>query len=182
MAMTAMQSVQGLAKEHGISIHMVDDYLRDVVLVIGSLGDRKFEHAISMREILSRRVEDMDDLYATKYRLVIDELLKDDKGSSSKQRIAQLEAELAKYKSTVKSLSFQLEMSNRGGFGSVVKEDEVRRLALEQAAEHLMDHGVITSGKELVEVCEQIKKLQSHDIKMAVLMKGKSVAEWELPL
>lgn len=34
-----------------------------------------------------------------------------------------------------------------------------RRMALEEAADFLMDYGIIRSGTELEQVCEQIKKL-----------------------
>lgn len=64
---------------------------------------------------------------------------------------------LDKYKEAVKRLAFDLEMAQTGR--AVVNESAVRKAALEQAAEFLMDHGVITSGGELETVCEQIKRL-----------------------
>jgi hypothetical protein len=66
--------------------------------------------------------------------------------------------DLNKYKDAVKSLAFDLEMAQTGA-NALVSESAVRKAALEQAAEFLMDHGVITTGNALVEVCEQIKKL-----------------------
>lgn len=166
MAMTRMQAVEKMAKEHGIVFNMIDDYLNHQIKVRGRMGDAVCDQVINKYETINIRAEHMDDFYASVYMAVIRSLIDGEGKDMTNQRIIQLEAELAKYKDTVKNLSFQLEMNSRGGFGAVVKEDEVRRLALEQAAEHLMDHGVITSGKELVEVCEQIKKLQRHDMKL----------------
>ena len=180
MAMTAMQAVERLAKEHGIKIHMIDDLLRDEVLVVGQMGEARAEVRITKHEILSHRIEDMDKVYSRAYHAVIDELLGSRGGDMSKQLISRLELELAKYKDTVRKLSFQLEMAERGGKPAMLKEDEVRRLALEQAAEHLMDHGVITSGKELVEVCEQIKKLQRHDVKLPSEIRPKLLPPWSI--
>jgi hypothetical protein len=74
-----------------------------------------------------------------------------------KAKAGDLAQELKKYKGAVAQLAFELEMATMGR--AVVKVEAVRKAALEQAAEYLMDHGVVTTGNALVEVCEQIKKL-----------------------
>jgi hypothetical protein len=71
-----------------------------------------------------------------------------------------IRAELNRYKEAVKKLSFDLEMATTGQ--AVVRVEEVRKLALEQAAEFVMDHGVPHSGEELEQLCAQIKKLPMH--------------------
>ena len=85
-------------------------------------------------------------------------------------RIYELERELAKYKEAVKQLSFDLEMAtnnNKTYATNVETERVIRRFALEQAADFLNDHGVIRTGVELEQVCEQIKKLHpTRDIKL----------------
>lgn len=40
-----------------------------------------------------------------------------------------------------------------------IEREQIHRLALEMAADLLMDHGVIRTGHELEQVCEQIRKL-----------------------
>lgn len=85
------------------------------------------------------------------------------------QRVIELEGQLAKYKAAVKQLSFDLEMatSNKTYSTNVETERVIRKFALEQAAEFLNDHGVIRTGVELEQVCEQIKKLHpTRDIRM----------------
>jgi len=72
--------------------------------------------------------------------------------------VLEVRVTLHHYKDAVKKLAFDLEMAQGGG-RSYVNEAAVRKACLEQAAEHLMDHGVITTGNALVEVCEQIKRL-----------------------
>jgi hypothetical protein len=156
MAQTRLQAAIALAKTHGIHIEMVDDYNRDQIIVRGKLGERIC--ATHINASLARDAKDVDRLYSDYYYMVINDLLKDkERSGNGEDRVAELERELAKYKAAVKDLSFKLEMANTGR--AVVKEFEVRKFALEQAAEFLMDHGVITTGNELVEVCEQIKKL-----------------------
>lgn len=180
MAMTAMQAAEERAKAHGISIQMNEDFNRDSIVVRGRMGDLEYRHSIARHEVLRYRAEHVDEFYALAYHKVIAALI-DGKGKDVTQhQITKLEMELTKYKETVKRLSFQLEMAERGGKPAMLKEDEVRRLALEQAAEHLMDHGVITSGRELVEVCEQIKKLQRHDMKLPSEIGSKLPPPWSI--
>jgi len=183
MAITALQAAQERAKQHGIRIAMQDDYLRDAVIVRGVAGDIEYRHEISRRFIQQHRIEALDGIYADAHNLVINKLLGAAPEGRDMGRIQELERELDKYKAAVKQLAFQLEMAERGGNGALLKESEVRRLALEQASEHLMDHGIITTGGELVEVCEQIKKLQSWDIRGVVEVKTKPspAKEWEVP-
>lgn len=168
MALTATRAAELRADEHQIKIEMIHDYLRGSVIVRGRKRELRAEVCVSYAELREYPAAHVELAYSRASHQVIDQILATEQGEgmSSQQQINRLELELAKYKDTVKRLSFQLEMSSRGGMGSVLKEDEVRRLALDQAAEHLMDHGVITTGSELVEVCEQIKKLQRHDMKL----------------
>lgn len=166
MANSALRAAQERAKQNGIHIEMWDDYLRLQKVARGAKGDRRAEYALSNGHILAQGIEDLDQIYAEAFHKVIDELMGYPAGGvkDATTRINELQRELDTYKSTVKSLAFQLEMAEQGGRGVLLKEDEVRRLALEQAAEHLMDHGVIATGSELVEVCEQIKKLQRSEV------------------
>jgi hypothetical protein len=164
MSGTALQAAQDRAKHHGIKIEMIDDILRYQIVVRGRLGDTEYRHAISTGFIVQQPTEALDGIYADAHNLVIDKLLGSRSKSNVSREVAELQRELDTYKSTVKMLAFQLEMAEQGGSGVLLKEDEVRRLALEQAAEHLMDHGVIATGSELVEVCEQIKKLQRSEV------------------
>lgn len=88
--------------------------------------------------------------------------------------IRRLEGELSRYKDAVKQLAFDLEMASTFGSPYVhIKESEVkgevRRVALDQAAEHLMDHGVIRTGKELEAVCNEIKSLST--VKAVLIVK-----------
>ena len=85
---------------------------------------------------------------------------------SSKDDIVQLKAELDKYKAAVKQLAFDLEMAQSTSRSSV-DEKIIRKFALEQAADYLMDHGCIRTGAELEQVCDQIRKLHpSKDVTM----------------
>lgn len=92
-------------------------------------------------------------------RRLID-LAKEIRHNMDGKTIESVERELAKYKDAVKRLSFELEMAHTGA-GSV-KVNEVRRLALEQAAEFVMDYGIPGSGEELEIMCDQIKRLPIH--------------------
>jgi hypothetical protein len=158
MAQTRLQAALALAKERGIQIDMIEEFRFNQIVVRGKLGDRVYDRRIDRSSVL--QTEDLDLLYADAHYTVIDALLQDKKrGFVEEGRIAELERELTKYKAAVKDLSFKLEMAGTGG--AIVKEYEVRKFALEQAAEFLMDHGVITTGNDLVEVCEQIKKLSA---------------------
>jgi type IV secretory pathway VirJ component len=78
---------------------------------------------------------------------------------ATNNRIAELERELEKYKAAVKQLSFDLEMasSNPNAAASV---KQIRKVALEQAAEFVMDYGIPTDGRSLEELCKQITKLK----------------------
>lgn len=164
MAMTAIQAAEQRARAHGITIDMIDDYRKFEIVVRGRRGDMEYQHRISQLATRGYRADDIGDLYATAYHHVIEALIKEGEEDMTQRRINELERELEKYKGAVKQLSFELEMAQSSG-RAVVREDQVRRLALEQAAEHLMDHGIITTGGELVAVCEQIKKLKRIDIK-----------------
>lgn len=76
---------------------------------------------------------------------------------------------LSSYKETVHQLSFDLEMSkeNPNTFANITA---IRRIALEQAANYVMDWGVPKSGDDLVKLCEKIKSL--HETKAAAVARG----------
>jgi uncharacterized protein YfeS len=79
--------------------------------------------------------------------------------------VDRLRRELDKYKAIVKQQAFEIEM--RGDWGGTQTTDQIdtkaRKFALQQAAEHLMDHGVIITGQELEMVCNEILKLKVTD-------------------
>ena len=73
----------------------------------------------------------------------------------------QLKAELEKYKAAVKQLSFDLEMAQgRGGADTAIRVNEIRRMALEQAADYVMDYGIPKTGADLEKLCGEIKGLK----------------------
>lgn len=160
MAKSALQAAKDLASEHGIQIEMTDDFMRGTVVVRGRIGEGveryEFKEIIDKVGELNVRAEDVERIYANAYRRVIAQLLDRARNTTGAQ-VAQLQADLSRYKDAVKKLSFDLEMAQTGR--AVVSEAAIRKAALEQAAEFLMDHGVVTSGGELETVCEQIKKL-----------------------
>jgi hypothetical protein len=67
--------------------------------------------------------------------------------------------ELRDYKETVHQLSFQLEMLKDKSHIPHERVMAVRRHALKQASEFVMDWGVPKSGGDLVDLCKQIKDL-----------------------
>ena len=164
MAKSALQAAKELASEHGIKIEMTDDFMRGTVVVRGRIGEgmERYEckEVIDRVTVLGVHPNDVENFYAAAHRRVIAQLLEARGGRTTSAEVAQLQADLARYKDAVKRLSFDLEMAQTGR--AVVNESAVRKAALEQAAEFLMDHGVITSGGELETVCEQIKKLHPH--------------------
>lgn len=85
-------------------------------------------------------------------------LKKDEDMSTSKQQIAELRLELDKYRVTVKQLSFDLEMA-RGHENRAENVKAIRRIALEQAAELVMDCGLPQTGSELEDLCRRITEL-----------------------
>lgn len=162
MAKSQMQAAKDLASEHGIKIEMIDDFNRGQAVVRGcfgeGLGRYECKEVIDRSTLMHLHPSNIEDFFAAAHRRVILQLI-DAKGGAKVNytQVAQLKADLALYKETVKRLSFDLEMAQTGR--AVVNESAVRKAALEQAAEFLMDHGVITSGGELETVCEQIKRL-----------------------
>jgi len=108
--------------------------------------------------LLSRRSE--DEILADAVRECVDQVSEDYREIDNKF----LREELAKYKAAVKDLSFRLEMAQTSN--AVLRAGEVRRLALEEAAEYLMDYGAVKTGRDLESVCEQIKALASKPPKV----------------
>lgn len=77
----------------------------------------------------------------------------------SANRITQLERELERYKAAVKQLSFELEMAS-GNANKIANVTAIRKMALEQAAEFVMDWGIPKDGHDLEELCKQITSLK----------------------
>lgn len=75
-------------------------------------------------------------------------------------KIKELTEELNEYKATVQRLSFDLEMGKGRVPDSFIRA--LRTVALEQAAEYVMDWGVPKSGQDLVNLCERIKRLEEN--------------------
>lgn len=71
-----------------------------------------------------------------------------------------LEHELQRYKDIVKQLSFELEMAQETKPDVVARVSAIRKAALEQAAEFVMDWGIPRDGKDFEEMCKQITKLK----------------------
>lgn len=152
-----------LERSSGVSIDVRYDILADsfeVNLTKGGYGKVVRIAAWESNENIARNLQlAVADLFASA----------NNGNAEPKVRIRELERELEKYKAAVKQLSFDLEMatSNKSYATNVETERVIRKFALEQAAEYLNDHGVIRTGVELEQVCEQIKKLHpTRDIKM----------------
>ena len=73
------------------------------------------------------------------------------------------------YKEAVHQLSFDLEMTKENP-NTVANVSAIRKIALGQAAEFVMDWGVPKSGDDLVKLCEKIKSL--HETKAAAVERG----------
>lgn len=71
-----------------------------------------------------------------------------------------VEQELAKYKEIVKQLAFELEMAQTSQPDVVERVRSIRKAALEQAAEFVMDWGIPRDGKDFEELCKQIPRLK----------------------
>jgi hypothetical protein len=91
-------------------------------------------------------------------------------------RAKQLAAELEAYKAAVHSLSFELEMVKDRSNRSITHKEImlIREHALNQASEFVMDWGIPKSGEELVNMCDQIKKL--NEKKADAIARGSEVA------
>lgn len=73
------------------------------------------------------------------------------------------------YKEAVHQLSFDLEMTKENPH-TVANVAAIRKIALNQAADFVMDWGVPKSGEDLVKLCEQIKSL--HETKASAVARG----------
>jgi len=73
------------------------------------------------------------------------------------------------YKQAVHQLSFDLEMAKENP-NKVANVSAIRKIALSQAADFVMDWGVPKSGGDLVKLCEQIRSL--HETKAAAVARG----------
>lgn len=88
----------------------------------------------------------------------------------------ELAAELAGYKAAVHSLSFELEMLKDRSNRSITHKEImlIRKHALDQASEFVMDWGIPKSGEDLVNLCDKIKKL--NEKKIDAVNRGAAVA------
>lgn len=82
----------------------------------------------------------------------------------------QTEHELARYKEIVKQLAFELEMAQGTKPDVVERVRAIRKAALEQAAEFVMDWGIPRDGKDFEELCKQIPKLK--ETKAMIVQRG----------
>lgn len=73
------------------------------------------------------------------------------------------------YKEAVHQLSFDLEMTKENPH-TVANVAAIRKIALNQAADFVMDWGVPKSGEDLVKLCKQIKSL--HETKASAVARG----------
>lgn len=146
----------------GVGIEVIQHFESMDYIINVRKGGKSLSHRVSQIEWATT-----PSLIARDIRRAVDAMLGAEQGES--RRVAELESELAKYKQAVKQLSFDLEMaqSSKSYATNVETERVIRKFALEQAAEFLNDHGVIRTGVELEQVCEQIKKLHpTRDIRM----------------
>lgn len=82
-------------------------------------------------------------------------------GHAEVGRVAQLEAELSKYKATVKRMAFDAEMNaDKPTKEFVVDVARVHYRTLGVVADMLMDHGVITTHELLLDICQQIREMK----------------------
>ena len=84
--------------------------------------------------------------------------------------------ELHAYKAAVHSLSFELEMLKEKTNRSISHKEImlIREHAMSQASEFVMNWGVPKSGADLVDLCNQIKKLTEK--KDAAILRAVEVA------
>lgn len=88
-------------------------------------------------------------------------------GEYIRNKVVEVVLETASFKEIVRRLSFDLEMANSAGKQSVADMKKVFELAVEAAADLLMDNGVIHTSADLVAVCEKIKALKMSDQRAA---------------
>ena len=137
-------TVQSLGSKHALSC-VIRDY-------------DNYTTSLSMDELIGKKIDEMVN------SLIAQGAAGDGgftKGASEdyKRKFLELQDELAKYKDAVKMLAFQLEMQKSEGAGTITIESEVRKYALAQAAELVMDWGIPKDGHDLSALCEQITKI-----------------------
>lgn len=162
-----MSTMPQTARESALPRQIHDYYLAMGVKVHIHHDLMRMEHVISAvaenGASISKRVP--DNLDSTLMQMVlrgcVDEVMRNTEKNNKQDQLRFLEDELNKYKNIVKRQAYDLEMASGTPQKKpvVLVDKEVRRIALEQAAEFLMDYGVVKTGPELEQVCEQIKKL-----------------------
>lgn len=159
-----MSTTKTSARDSALPRRVYDYYLAMGVAVHIHHDMARMEYVVSAvaeggASISKRAPDDADvTLLQLMLRDCADEVMSAGKKNQGDMRVQALESELAKYKSVVKQLSFDLEMQSTTP-RAVATEADIRKQTLEMAADFLMDYGVIKSGTELESVCEQMKKL-----------------------
>ena len=167
-----MSTTKTSARDSALPRKVYDYYLAMGVAVHIHHDMARMEYVVSAvaeggASISKRAPDDADvTLLQLMLRGCVNEVMTAGKKNQGDMRVQALESELAKYKSVVKQLSFDLEMQNTTP-RAVATEADVRKQTLEMAAEFLMDYGIIKSGGELESVCNQMKKL--HPSKTATI-------------
>lgn len=160
MQFTPIQEAIARAKrDHGITVEVRNDYLRGCVM-LSARDDEGFAISKNVEHWVAE-MHGVDEVHEI-VRALLNERIKRGAAAPSedfKRKYAEVQAELAKYKAAVKSLAFQLEMQQSSGGGAVLVESEVRKYALAQAAELVMDWGIPQDGHDLAKLCEQITKI-----------------------
>jgi len=145
-----MNQLQNMLQKQGITMVYQTDLMSEMTHVRLQKGKQHIYHTFSNYEDVGMHIKSM-----------VADLNADDRSE-----VDSLKAELERYKAAVKQLSFDLEMQSTTP-RAVATEADVRKKTLEMAADYLMDYGVIRTGSELENVCEQIRKL--HPSKAAVM-------------
>ena len=93
--------------------------------------------------------------------ITIEKLCRQVKSPHPTEELDMLRRQLEQYRTAVKQLSFELEMSKGAGKVNLATNvAAIRKMALEQAAEFVMDWGIPKDGHDLEELCKQIPNLK----------------------
>lgn len=159
------------AKGLGVTITLHDDFAMDQIKIHGRIGNLEQMMICDRLEVengqLPYRISQVVGQLRSKYfgDGILTTGTPGGEADLFRRKFKDANLELERYKVAVKKLAFDLEMA-RGGNPALAKHDEIRKVALEQAAEFLMDHGVITTGPELEAVCKQIKQLSVSEVRV----------------
>jgi hypothetical protein len=151
------EAVKALNNE-GFSVDYYLDYVTLLHVVRVYFEGRSIERKIEDAAFVSMGERIVVDVLKEMVAELIGVQVKENRQMTQAQK---LQAELDKYKAVVKQLSFDLEMARgSGGSDTAIRVNEIRRMALEQAADYVMDYGIPKSGHDLETLCKQIKELK----------------------